>query len=89
MQEHLAASDRADRICADIAKFGSEAVLISRMPGASHCATEGEVIRDRVRSSLGIPVAEIEVPPVSDSFQPTMRTRIEALIEAVTEWRKS
>ena len=82
------AQDRAARICTDICAFGAEAVLISRMPGASHCATEGEVIRDVVRSRLGIPVVEIEVPPVSDSFESTLRTRIEALVEAVKEGRK-
>ena len=35
------AVDRAERICADIRRFGAEAVVISRIPGASHCAMEG------------------------------------------------
>lgn len=82
------ARDRAERICTDLRAFGSEALLISRMPGASHCATEGEVIRDVVRDRFDIPVTEIEVPPVSDAFESTVRTRIEALIEAVKERRK-
>jgi len=75
--------DRAERICADIQLFGAEAVLVSRIPGASHCAQEGALIADTVKSRLGIPVAEIEVPPVSDSLQPTLCTRIDALLETV------
>ncbi len=38
------AADRAERIGADIGRFGAEAVVISRIPGASHCAMEGAVI---------------------------------------------
>jgi len=80
--------DRAERICADIRRFGSEAVLISRIPGASHCALEGEVIGEVVRSRLKVPVLEIEVPPVTDSIRPTLGTQLEALIETVKERRK-
>lgn len=75
------AHDRAERICTDARTFGAEAVLVSRIPGASHCASEGIVIADAVRTSLGLPVVEIEVPPVADSLRPTIRTRLEALIE--------
>jgi len=82
------ATDRADRICADICRFRAEALLVSRIPGASHCATEGEIIRDIVGSRLGVPTVEIEVPPVSDSFQPTLSTRIEALVETAKRRRK-
>ncbi len=42
-------ADRASRICADIRRFGAEAVVISRIPGASHCALEGQVISEIVR----------------------------------------
>jgi len=82
------AADRAERICRDILAFKAEALVISRIPGASHCATEGAVIRDIAGTTLRIPVLEIEVPPVSDSFQSTLRTRIEAVIEAARERRK-
>lgn len=75
--------DRAERICTDIARFGAEAVLISRIPGASHCALEGQIIGDFIRDRLGIPVLEIEIPPVTDSIRPTVRTRLEALVETV------
>ncbi len=80
--------DRARRICADAAEFGAEAVVISRIPGASHCATEGAVIGEIVRRRLGLPVLEIEVPPITDSMEPTLRTRLEALVETVTQRRQ-
>ncbi|MBC8468345.1 MAG: 2-hydroxyacyl-CoA dehydratase [Planctomycetes bacterium] len=76
-------TERAQRICADIHRFGAEAVLISRIPGASHCALEGEVISEIVQDNFDIPVLEIEVPPVIDSMRPTVRTRLEALVETI------
>jgi len=82
------ALDRAERICSDIVKYGAEALVISRIPGASHCASEGIIIGEAVRSRLGIPVVEIEVPPLSDSVRPGLCTRLEALIETVREGRK-
>lgn len=81
------AGDRAERICADVEAFGAEAVVISRIPGASHCATEGPVIAERVCARLSVPVVEIEVPPVTDSIQPTIRTRLEALLETARDRR--
>jgi benzoyl-CoA reductase/2-hydroxyglutaryl-CoA dehydratase subunit BcrC/BadD/HgdB len=80
--------DRASRICADIRAFGAEALLISRIPGASHCALEGQVIGEIVRDKLDIPVIEIEVPPLTDSMRPTLRNRLEALVEIVLKRRK-
>lgn len=80
-------SDRADRICNDIERFGSEAVLISRIPGASHCALEGDIISDIVTRRIDIPVVQVEVPPIADSFNSTLRTRLEALIETVKQRR--
>jgi hypothetical protein len=37
---------------------------------------------------LGLPVLEIEVPPLSDSMTPTLRTRLEAIVEVVKERRR-
>jgi len=79
--------DRAQRICSDIRLFGAEAVLISRIPGASHCALEGRVISEIVQDKLDIPVLEIEVPPVTDSMRPTLNTRLQALVETVKSRR--
>jgi benzoyl-CoA reductase/2-hydroxyglutaryl-CoA dehydratase subunit BcrC/BadD/HgdB len=81
--------DRAERICRDICLFGSEAVLISRIPGASHCALEGRVISEIVQEAFDIPVLEIEVPPVTDSMRPTLNTRLQALVETVKSRRKT
>jgi benzoyl-CoA reductase/2-hydroxyglutaryl-CoA dehydratase subunit BcrC/BadD/HgdB len=75
------AVERAERICADIRRLRAEAVVLSRIPGASHCGWEGTIIGDIVREQVGIPVAEIEVPPVADCLEPNLRTRLEALIE--------
>ncbi len=75
--------DRAERVCRDAGRFGAEAVIVSRIPGASHCALEGTIIGDVVRRRLGVPVLEIEVPPVADSLEPALRTRLEALMETV------
>ena len=55
------AEDRAARIVSDINDFGSEAVILSKIPGASHCALEGGIIADSIRDKLDIPVLEIEV----------------------------
>ena len=81
-------AERAARVCRDMRKFQSEALLISRIPGASHCAVEGEIIGEIVRRELDVAVVEIEVPPLADSLQPTLRSRIEALTETVLERRK-
>jgi hypothetical protein len=80
--------DRAARVCRDIERFGAEAVVISRIPGASHCALEGAILGDIVYCRLGLPVLELEVPPITDAMEPTFRTRLEALVETVRERRK-
>ena len=82
------AGERAERICRDVRLFNAEALVVSRIPGASHCATEGEIIRERVRVELGIPTLEIEVPPVCDAMLPTLRSRLDALIETARERRR-
>jgi len=81
-------SDRAERICSDIRRFGAESVVVSSIPGASHCALEGTIIGDIVRQRLGIPVVEIEVAPISDAMEPSLRTRLEALVETVRQCRE-
>jgi hypothetical protein len=83
------AADRARRIVSEIRLFGAEGLVVSRIPGASHCATEGMEIAALVRRELGIPVVEIEVPPLSDSLGPVLRNRLEAIIEIIRERRHS
>lgn len=76
------ARDRARRVMAEMTLFGAEAIVVSRIPGASHCATEGEVIAREARRR-GWPTIEIEVPPVSDALSPQIAGRLEALVETV------
>ena len=82
------AADRAERICADIQTFGAEAVVVARIPGASHCALEGRVMHDIITERSGLPVVEIEVPPLSDPIAPKLRTRLEALVEVAKGRRR-
>jgi benzoyl-CoA reductase/2-hydroxyglutaryl-CoA dehydratase subunit BcrC/BadD/HgdB len=81
------ATDRAARIVAEVRRFHAEAVIVSRIPGASHCALEGEIIAEIVREQCGLPVLEIEVPPLTDAMSPTLCTRLEALVETVQNRR--
>ena len=80
--------DRA-RIAADVKRFGAEAVVISRIPGASHCGLEGKLIGDVVSRQCAVPVLELEVPPISDALEPALRTRLEALVETVRSLRSA
>lgn len=80
--------DRASRIQRDIQEFGAEGLIISRIPGASHCAYEGRIIGDTIRESLDIPVLEIEIPSLCDSFEPSIRTRLEAIVETIKKRRQ-
>jgi hypothetical protein len=81
------AHDRARRIAADCRVFRAEAVVVSRIPGASHCAWEGSLIREVVRNELGIPAIELEVPPICDAMLPTLSSRLQALIETARSRR--
>jgi benzoyl-CoA reductase/2-hydroxyglutaryl-CoA dehydratase subunit BcrC/BadD/HgdB len=80
-------ADRAERICREIRHFGAEGVVISRIPGASHCALEGKIIGRLVEETLGLPILEIEIPSLTDAMSPAVRTRLEALVETIKEKR--
>jgi hypothetical protein len=82
-------TSRGERVCREAVRRRAEAVVISRIPGASHCASEGAIIGEQVRSRLGLPVAEIEVASLTDSMEPTLRTRLQALVETVRGGRRS
>ena len=62
--------------------------MVARIPGASHCALEGRVMHDIITERLGLPVVEIEVPPLSDPIAPKLRTRLEALVEVAKGRRR-
>jgi hypothetical protein len=74
-------TDRAARIVRECRANRADAVVVSRIPGASHCAREGEIIREFVRQQLNIPAIELEIPPVCDAMLPTLGSRLQALVE--------
>jgi benzoyl-CoA reductase/2-hydroxyglutaryl-CoA dehydratase subunit BcrC/BadD/HgdB len=82
------AVDRARRIVAECRRYRAEAVVVSRIPGASHCPWESSTIREHVASATGLPSVEIEVPPVNDALLPSLRTRLQALMEIARARKK-
>lgn len=83
------ALDRARRVVTECRKFRAEAVVVSRIPGASHCPWEGTLIREHVTTQIGLPVVEIEIPPVCDALLPALRTRLQAVMEIARARRES
>jgi hypothetical protein len=73
--------DRADRIVAECGRFRAEALVVARIPGASHGAREGRALRERVQAQLGLPTMELEIPPVSDAMCAALSGRLQALLE--------
>jgi hypothetical protein len=80
--------DRAARVTRECRAAGAEAVVVARIPGASHCAREGTIIREMVQQQLGIPVIELEIPPLSDAMLGTLTSRLQALIETARTRRQ-
>ena len=83
------ALDRARRVVTECRTFRAEAVVVSRIPGASHCPWEGALIREHVTTQIGLPVVEIEIPPVCDALLPALRTRVQAVMEIARARRES
>ncbi len=75
------ARERAQRVVTECRRNRAEALIVSRIPGASHCATEGATIREEVRAQLNLPTIELEIPPVCDAMLPTLGSRVQALLE--------
>jgi len=82
-------ADRAERIVREAGTSAAEAVVVSRIPGASHCASESLLVGRIVARRLGLPVVDIEIPPVLDAMEPTIRARLEALVETVLARRNA
>lgn len=82
-----AATDRARRIITDCKTAEAEAVVFCRIPGASHCAWEGPVLRETVTRELEIPFIELEVPPICDPMLPTLASRVQAALESARSRR--
>jgi hypothetical protein len=83
------ALDRARRIVAECRANHAEAVVVARIPGASHCPWEGTLIREQVGEHLGLPSVEVEIPPVCDALVPALRTRLQAVLEIARARRGS
>ena len=83
------ARDRAARIVRECRAGRAEALVLSRIPGASHCAREGEIILEIVRQKIGIPAVELEIPPVCDALRPSLASRLQALIETAQAGRSA
>ena len=79
---------RAELICDVIMSRAIEALVIARIPGASHCAAESEAISRIVKERYGIPVVTVEVSPMTDSIRETLVTRFRALVETAEGRRK-
>jgi benzoyl-CoA reductase/2-hydroxyglutaryl-CoA dehydratase subunit BcrC/BadD/HgdB len=77
---------RARLIAAEARQWDAEAVVVARIPGASHCAGEGMAVA-RAMAVCGLPVVEIEVPPLADADAGQIRGRLEALLETARERR--
>lgn len=83
------ALDRARRIVAECQRYRSESVVVARIPGASHCPWEGALIREHLTAQTGLPVVEVEIPPVCDALMPALQTRLQALMEIARARRES
>ena len=81
------AAYRARLVVEEARRYGAEGVIISGIPGASHSATEGLVIRQEVAATLGLPVLEIAVPPVSDASGSQLAARFEAFFDIIRSRR--
>lgn len=78
---------RARLVIDEARRYGAEGVIVSQIPGASHCATEGVVIRQEVQRALGLPVLEIAAPPLSDATIGQLATRFEGFFEVIRSRR--
>jgi benzoyl-CoA reductase/2-hydroxyglutaryl-CoA dehydratase subunit BcrC/BadD/HgdB len=81
------AAARAALVVEEARRYRAEGVIISQVPGASHCATEGAVIRQEVGQALGLPVLEIVVPPLADASIGQLATRFEGFFEIIRSRR--
>jgi hypothetical protein len=81
LQDPLTAptSARMQACIQDAQRRHAKGIIVSRIPGASHCAFEMSALE----RMTDLPVLEIEVASVTDSYAPSLLTRIQAFIENV------
>jgi hypothetical protein len=71
------ADERLTRIALDATTVGAEVVVLARIPGASHCPGESIALGQLP----GLPVIEVEIPPLIDGVRPALTTRLQAAFE--------
>jgi hypothetical protein len=81
------AAQRAVRVVSEMRRLRAEALVVCRIPGASHCAHEGARLAEVVARELGAPCLDVEIPTLSDSFSASIQTRLEALAETARALR--
>lgn len=72
---------RARLALAEARRWGAEAVVLARIPGASHCHGERDALARELAAAGGLPLCEIEVPPLADAAAGQIRGRLAALME--------
>jgi len=81
LQDPMAAptSARMQACIRDAQRLHAKGIIVSRIPGASHCAFEMSALERMTE----LPVLEIEIASVTDAYAPSLLTRIQAFIENV------
>lgn len=72
---------RARLAVAEARRCNAEAVVVARIPGASHCVGEHRALARELAAHGGLPLVEIEVPPIADPAAGQIRGRLAALME--------
>ena len=80
------ASQRAQRIVREAQTARAEIVVVSRIPGASHCPFDARAIA-RACAGAEIQCVEVEVPPLIDGVSSALCTRLSAAFEIAQERR--
>jgi len=63
----------------DATRSSARGIIVSRIPGASHCAFEASMLT----SFSDLPVLEIEIPSLTDLVAPLLMTRLQGFIESI------
>jgi hypothetical protein len=63
----------------DAKRCGARGIIVSRIPGASHCAFEASMLS----TISDLPILEIEIPSLSDLFALSLMTRLQGFIESI------
>jgi hypothetical protein len=70
---------RMEACLIDAKRCGARGIIVSRIPGASHCAFEASMLS----TISDLPVLEIEIPTLTDLFVPSLMTRLQGFVESV------